>query len=172
MRVMHAVSKPWLGILLALCLLASSVARAGDEENRTDSQPQWMELSAPPYEPGDLPDPFTPFFQTAPGTEQVPTLEQARPLTPLERVEISQLTLVGIMWDPDTPEQNRAMVELPDGKGFILELGTRIGPNQGEVIRILRDQVEIKERIPGPYGQTQEKLEILDLRPREGERDG
>jgi len=89
------------------------------------------------YNPAGKADPFKPFIQLTRG--RAPS---DRPLTPLQRYEISQLKLVAII---AAPEGNVALVEDSAGKGFFLKKGTLVGNNDGKVSRILKDRVIIEE---------------------------
>jgi type IV pilus assembly protein PilP len=72
------------------------------------------------------------------------------PQTPLQKYEISQLTLVAIIM---TPEGNIALVEDSAGKGYFLKKGTEIGKNDGKVKQILRDKIIIEEVYEDIFGQ-------------------
>lgn len=76
-------------------------------------------------------------------------------LSPLERYEIGQLKLVAIVWDIKEP---KAMVEDATGLGYILKMGTLIGPNEGKVKAIKPNEVVIEESLLDFYGakKTQE----------------
>src|SRR5512139_565949 len=63
----------------------------------------------------------------------------ARPrenLSPLERFELNQLKIVGIVWDMKEP---RAMVEDSTGLGYTIKVGAPIGANDGVVKAIYRN---------------------------------
>ena len=69
-------------------------------------------------------------------------------LTPLQRFQLGQLKLVAVIYDTRYP---RAVVEDEAGLGYILQIGTPIGPNNGAVKAIepqecvprSRDQVRV-----------------------------
>jgi type IV pilus assembly protein PilP len=83
-------------------------------------------------------DPFRPMtLQT-----KVNGVRPRENLSPLERFELSQLKLVGIVWDAKEP---RAMVEDNAGLGYTLKVGTPIGSNDGKVKAIHRNEVVIEE---------------------------
>ena len=69
--------------------------------------------------------------------------------TPLERYEIGQLKLVGVVSDPKEP---RAMIEDSSGLGYIVKVGTPIGPDEGKVRAIKRNEVVIEETYIDFYG--------------------
>ncbi len=98
------------------------------------------------YNPLGKPDPFKPFIQMTPSK----TYSRNVPQTPLQKYEISQLTLVAIIM---TPEGNIALVEDSAGKGYFLKKGTEIGKNDGKVKQILRDKVIIEEVYEDFFGQ-------------------
>ena len=77
-------------------------------------------------------------------------------LSPLERYELSQLKLVGIVWDINEP---RAMVEDTGGLGYIVKVGTPIGSNDGKVKAINRNEVVVEEFYSDDYG-TRTKRDV------------
>ena len=64
------------------------------------------------------------------------------PHTPLQKADLSQLKLVGIIC---ASSGNRAMVEEASGRGYVIKKGTFIGINCGKVGRILKDRVIVNE---------------------------
>jgi Tfp pilus assembly protein PilP len=77
-------------------------------------------------------------------------------LSPLERYELSQLKLVGIVWDIKEP---RAMVEDSGGLGYVIKVGTPIGSNDGKVKAIHRNEVVVEEFYSDDYG-TRTKRDV------------
>lgn len=63
-------------------------------------------------------------------------------LTPLERFDLTQLTLQAIIWGTDNP---RALVLDPSGKSYVIGLGSSLGKNDGRVVGIADNVVTIKE---------------------------
>ena len=88
------------------------------------------------YDPTDKTDPFRSYIR-----RQV-TLESDESSSPLERFDLSQLTVMGIIWGVDEP---RALVRDPTGKGYIVRAGTPIGKNKGRILRIEDNKVVVKE---------------------------
>jgi type IV pilus assembly protein PilP len=115
------------------------------------------------YDPAGKRDPFKPLFPT-----EVERVEPAKkkvkkkrpPLTPLQEVALSQLNLVAIIISPD---RNRALVEEPSGKGYIITKGTYLGQHFGRVKRILQDRVVVEEEIED-FVSGKMKLQTTDLR--------
>jgi type IV pilus assembly protein PilP len=78
------------------------------------------------------------------------------PLSPLERLKLDRLKLVGIVRSPDG---NKAIIEDHTGKGHVLVVGTYIGQNNGRVIRIEKDRVIIAAEIMDESG----KVKVADI---------
>ena len=70
-------------------------------------------------------------------------------LSPLERYELGQLKLVAIVWDI---KEAKAMVEDGTGLGYVVKIGTLIGPNEGKVKAIKPTEVVIEEQVTDFYG--------------------
>lgn len=112
------------------------------------------EAAAPPLKEGGR-DPFRPMtLRTRVGT-------RARAdLSPLERVDLSQLKIVGIVWEIKQP---RAMVEDSAGLGYIVKVGTPIGINEGTVKAIHRNQIVVEEFVDDIYGVRKKVERSLNL---------
>lgn len=119
------------------------------------------------YNPQGKPNPFQPLVvektEASPVTkklEQTAKKEREEPGTPLERLDLTALKLVALVWDIPHP---RAMVEDSSGKGYILSLGTRVGKNQGKVTRITADGVVITQKVEGADGKLRAQETPLRL---------
>lgn len=105
------------------------------------------------YNPIGKRDPFRSFFQNA-GPDTIPNP------TPLQRFEVDQYMLVGIVWGVAEP---KAMVQDPVATGHVIEVGTYIGKNWGKVTAITSDSVIITEEyqtIDGELVTNQLALEL------------
>lgn len=91
-----------------------------------------------PFDPSGRRDPFRPFVTSA----ELAARRAKDDLSPLQKLELSQLRLVAIVWGT---RQNHAMVEDSAGVGYVLRVGTRVGPNGGRVARIAPDAVYVEE---------------------------
>jgi type IV pilus assembly protein PilP len=89
------------------------------------------------FSPAGKRDPFRPLSLTTKTTS-----EARGNLSPLERFELGQLKVVGIVWDVKEP---RAMIEDTGGLGYIVKVGTPIGSSQGRVKAIYRNEVVVEE---------------------------
>jgi type IV pilus assembly protein PilP len=102
------------------------------------------------YNPIGKRDPFRSFLadELAPDTRKV--------VTPLQRFDLDQLHIIGIIWGISSP---RAMITTPEGKGYVVQKGTLIGKNWGKVSRITQDEVIISEE----YRDFEGKLIVTEV---------
>ena len=75
-------------------------------------------------------------------------------LSPLERFELNQLKIVGIVWDVKEP---RAMVEDAGGLGYTIKVGAPIGANDGVVKAIHRNEIVVEEFYYDVYGARKKR---------------
>ena len=106
----------------------------------------------PPYDPKGKIDPFEPLFKETPKVAQVKKERKKRePRTPLERIDIGQLKLVGIIL---AKSGNKALVEEASGKGYVIKVGTYLGTNSGKVVDIEKDKVIVAEEYEDVLGNV------------------
>jgi type IV pilus assembly protein PilP len=110
-----------------------------------------------PYDPANRRDPFRPPRAAA-------NVHNGEQLTPLQRYDVGQLRLVAIIYDTNQP---RAVVEDEAGLGYIVRVGTPIGPNDGTVRTIERGRVLIQEDSVDFYGEHHPIDVTMDLRTAE-----
>lgn len=110
-------------------------------------------------------DPFASIFRTGPSV-LADQNEKKRILTPIEKVDLGQLKLVGIIF---APSGNKALVEDASGKGFIIKKDTRIGINSGRVIKILKNRIVVEEKAESILGETTLVKKELKLQKPPGE---
>lgn len=102
-------------------------------------------------------DPFMPLFkeEKPEPPKQVDTAKKETkkrvPLTPLEKIDLSQLKLVGII---RSPSGDKALVEEANGKGYIVTKGTYIGINSGRIIGITENGIIVEEEIEDVLGKV------------------
>ena len=102
------------------------------------------------YDPKGKIDPFEPLFKETPTVALVKKERQKRaPRTPLERIDIGQLKLVGIIL---AESGNKALVEEASGKGYVIKTGTYLGTNSGKVVEIEKDRVIVAEEYEDALG--------------------
>lgn len=110
-----------------------------------------------PYDPAGRRDPFRP-------PRAAVAAPSGEPRTPLERYQIGQLRLVAVIYDTREP---RAVVEDGEGLGYIVRVGTSIGPNGGTVRGIERGRVLIQEESVDFYGERHPSDVVMELRTAE-----
>ncbi|MGF1511561.1 MAG: pilus assembly protein PilP [Myxococcota bacterium] len=96
-------------------------------------------------DPGEIPYAYSPIGKRDPFRnlfDQLEPDEREQELTDLQKFELDQLRLVGVVSRISTPY---AMVEDPEGRGHTLVRGTLIGKNWGQVSLIKEDCVTVKE---------------------------
>jgi type IV pilus assembly protein PilP len=109
------------------------------------------------YDPTDKRDPFRSFVRTIESEEGLET--------PLERFDLTQLTVTAIVWGVDPP---RALLRDPAGKGYIVVEGTVVGKNKGRIIAIEDNLVRVKETYVDALGRAATKSVEMRLRETQG----
>lgn len=139
------------------------------------SQNNILARAAIGYDPKGKIDPFVPLIKAEPkkgkasGTvvaAKKVERKKRKPTTPLERIELSQLSLRAIV---RSAQGNKALVEEASGKGYIITKGTFIGVNQGTVIDIQKDRVIVEEEVESIQGDVTLKTRELRLPKPSGE---
>jgi type IV pilus assembly protein PilP len=119
------------------------------------------------YNPENKIEPFMPLFKEVPKKEtenfQKAEREKRIPRTPLERIDLSQLKLVGLV---QLSNGNKGLVEETSGKGYIISMGTYMGPNGGKVVEISKDRIIVEEEVDDVLGKlTLQKRELKLQKP-------
>jgi type IV pilus assembly protein PilP len=106
-------------------------------------------------------DPFRPLIQEK--SEESKPIVDDRPkriLTPLEKIELSQIRLVAVIIMKD---RQIAMVEEANGKGYEVGIGTYIGKNQGRISEIKNNSIVIKALVKDYAGRLKEHVQEIKL---------
>lgn len=126
----------------------------------TPSSNKWIYVSE-----GKI-DPFAPLIKkevkgvSKDGEALTPIISAGRMLTPLEKLDYSQMKLVAVM----SAESGRvAMVQQADGKGYVVGVGTYIGRNGGIVTEIVKEGLVIQERYKNYKGDVVTQTRELKL---------
>lgn len=136
----------------------------GKEPVKTDSdspslpEEKTLQSETPRYSAEGKRDPFHPLALKPKATRR-----PRENLSPLERYELGQLKLVGIVWDIREPT---AMVEDTAGLGYIVKVGTPIGSNEGKVKAIKPSEIVIEEIETDFFGKRKKRETTMKL-PRE-----
>ena len=117
--------------------MPESVQEVQDSMFMSDSADLFLEPYI--YDPRGRRDPFAP-VDTA--VVQAATGQPIRPLLPLEKYELDQIKLIGIIWDVNDP---KAMFMDPTSKVHVLSKDQRIGRNQGYIAVIREGEVVVVE---------------------------
>jgi len=120
------------------------------------------------YNPEGRIDPFAPLFKREQVVTVVKEKKKKRPghLTPLEKVDLSQMKLLGTIL---APSGNRAMVTDASGKGYVVTVGTYMGIASGRVVEILRDRIVVEEEVENILGKISLRKRELKLQKPPGE---
>jgi type IV pilus assembly protein PilP len=131
--------------------------------------PESAKLARLPYDPTGKLDPFKPLFKEDPkpkvDTARKPQ-QPERPRTPLEKLDLGQLKLTAVVFSEVRP---RAMVEEDTGKGYVVEIGTPIGLERGQVTEIQRDRIIIEHLKADDFGNTTARKRELKLQKPPGD---
>ena len=122
-----------------------------------------------PYNPIGKIDPFAPLYKDEPKTPEtvvVKAKEPERPRTPLEKLDLGQLKLTAIV---TTQDHKRALVEEASGKGYVVEIGTRIGLERGSVIEIDQNRIVIEHEGEDDFGKLTNRRRELKLQKPPGD---
>lgn len=111
------------------------------------------------YDPSGRRDPFAPVI------EQLQPGKSDENLPPLQRVSLTELNLIAIVWGA---YGYTAMVQTPEGYGYTVRRGTRLGQNNGVVSAITERGIIVQERFTDVYGKKQEREYVKLLHPKEG----
>ena len=138
-----------------------TLAAAASDENAQSVAPNSIlePVSAHSYDPSGRRDPFVPVLQQLGLGPIDPTLP------PLQRVGLTEMELIAVIWGA---YGNTAMVQTPDGNGYTVRRGTRIGPNNGVVSAVTEKGIVVQERFTDVYGAKQEREYVKLLHPKEG----
>ena len=110
------------------------------------------------YDPKSRRDPFQSL------TKMIKTASLQSQMPPLQRVQISDMKLLGIMWGG---YGYFGLIQTPDGKGYTVKEGMLLGTNNGVIKTISDKAIMVSEPTIDIAGRKSTKeVEIL-LRPRE-----
>jgi type IV pilus assembly protein PilP len=116
------------------------------------------------YEPSERRDPFTMDDQSAEVAQQNPSEfapDPTRPKEPLEAFSLDALRMVG------TLEQERgrwALITTPDGMLHRVQVGNYLGRNNGEIVAINPEELQLTELVEEKPGQWQPRQASMALK--------
>ena len=130
--------------------------------------PAEVSAAAAEYDPKGKIDPFLPLFkaQADETSKKKSSRIRRQPLTPLEKIDLSQLKLVSII---KRPSGKLAMVEEASGRGYLVKKGTYMGINSGKVVKIQKDRLQVEEQVENVFGKVTLRIRELKLQKPPGE---
>lgn len=113
------------------------------------------------YSAGDLRDPFEPAFQMEGGSDLVdkPTRSQ-RPREPLEHFPLDTLRMVGVL---ERGDQIWGLVKDPQNIVHRVKVGNHAGTNEGEIMAVSEDKIELLEVVADGMGNYVERNATLGV---------
>ncbi len=118
------------------------------------------------FDPEDLRDPFAPAKQAPPpqvavggsGIKPDPT----RPREPLEAYDLDSLRMVGTVKKASTLW---ALIQTGEGTIYRVRTGNHMGKNNGRIVRITEEGIDLVEIVPdgpGTWREQQARLNLVD----------
>lgn len=133
---------------------AARQANAADAGGATSFAPSSVDFN---YDPAGRRDPFRSYAWE----HMKRDLAESGQSGPLEHFDLSQLELVGVVWNVG---RARGLVEDPSGMSYVVAAGARMGKNEGLVTRIDDNLMVVRERYVDLYGN--ESMKDIELRIR------
>ncbi|MBI5143053.1 MAG: pilus assembly protein PilP [Nitrospirae bacterium] len=166
--------------MLSAMILASITAMPGCKEKKAAqpvAQPTGTSAPAPKFDPSTkegkpreiiayMPgarDPFKSLLKTGKDID-LQKKERRSGVPPLEGFDIASLKVIGIVL---SPSGNMAMITTPDGKGFTVREGAKIGINNGRIVKIQPDKIQVTEMIANYRGEVSPQTAYMELRKEE-----
>lgn len=118
------------------------------------------------YDPSGKRDPFRPFGAPTSLPQQLDTPQDTSGLLPvassdpLQTYDLSQLRVVGIIWQVTSP---KAVVKDPMGKIHMIRKDTKIGRNNGFVSQIREGEILVVEPMVGEGGLPTATTRVMTL---------
>jgi type IV pilus assembly protein PilP len=107
-------------------------------------------------------DPFKPFIVVK--TESKRSFDSIKKAQhdalPIHSFDVNQFKLIGIVTGG---RENKAMVTDPGGKGYVLKVGMSIGKNDGKIVLINTNGVDVLEQFKDESGKTRKETIKLTL---------
>jgi|GEM_PF-1293472 len=110
----------------------------------------------PPYNPIGRPDPFQPTTVA----QEERGKDRKKALMPLEQFEVNDFELAAVI---SGPGMRMAMVQDPTGKGYFIQVGSRIGKKGGTVVSITDKEVIIEEPYRDFMGRKSSRKTTLKM---------
>jgi len=112
------------------------------------------------YDPSGKTDPFRPLIVEEAKSVGKGLAKKVGSIPPLERYDLDQLRLVGIITKVKPP---RALIEDVTGDGYIVTPGMRLGRNEGVIITIDESEIIVEEKQLDMFGKLVTGKRVLKL---------
>lgn len=127
--------------------------------------PEFKEITPFVYLPGDRRDPFTPDNETKsqpvePVTSGIAP-DPTRPREELEQYPLDSLRMVGTL---EQYETRSGLLTAPGGTLHRVNAGNYVGQNNGQIMQIAEDRIEVREIVADSMGQYRERQATIALR--------
>ena len=132
---------------------------------KSDAAPAAAEPVTAEKEKVELPFQYNPEGRRDPFKSIIVSSEKqalAENLPPLQRKELSELKVIGIVWGGFG---YGAVIQTPDGRGYPVRKGTRIGLNNGVISRITNKEVIIQEKYLDIFNENKMRDFVMELHP-------
>ena len=131
-------------------------------QKQVSSAVQQSSPSANQFDFSSKKDPFKPFMAVKAEPKSTPEIKKQtlRNALPIHSFDVSQFKLIGIITGG---RENQAMVTDPGGKGYVLKVGMLIGKNDGRIISINTNGVDILEQFKDDNGRVRKENIKLTL---------
>lgn len=119
-------------------------------------------LAPPPVNQFDFSskkDPFKPFMDLK-TDKKIGSNKNMLNMLPIHSFDVSQFKLIGIITGS---RENSAMVTDPGGKGYVLKVGMTIGKNNGRIVSINTNGVDVLEQFKDDNGRVRKETIKLTL---------
>lgn len=158
---------PCIALLLNACSQDISDLNAFIDQTKTkhvgsvEPIPQFEAYTNFIYSADDLRDPFEPAFQMEGNGELVdkPTHNQ-RPREPLEHFPLDTLRMVGVL---EKGDQIWGLIKDPQNIVHRVKVGNHAGTNEGEIISVSEDKIELLEVVADGMGNYVERNATLSV---------
>lgn len=153
-----------LSIVLAIWFTSGLMQQGSTQEADASQDPALLPLGSEPdqafstdiqgflepfiYDPQGRRDPFRAYTEVQ-GTDNSGL--SVGPLLPLQKFDLDQLKLIGIIWDVRDP---KAMFQDPNAKIYTVGKDERVGRNNGYIATIREGEIVVIETLRGRDGET------------------
>jgi type IV pilus assembly protein PilP len=131
-------------------------------QNAASSASRLPSVPANQFDFSNKKDPFKPFIVVKVESKRsLDSIKKAQhDSLPIHSFEVNQFKLIGIV---SGGRENKAMVTDPGGKGYVLKVGMSIGKNNGKIISINSNGVDVVEQFKDEGGKIRKETIKLTL---------